>query len=381
MEFLKKHYEKIILTVFLILFVVSLFYLISVIREVKEKSVDRLQLPKVSPDQQPIDFNAEKYAPASLLAKSGLWNKREKINPESIVFTDLVVPYEIAKCPHCERYVAKYYFLNDPHKCQFCSGDLPEPPKVEGPVTTGIDTDGDGITDADEKKFGLNPNDPKDAVLDNDGDGFPNFFEIERGFHPNDPKSHPPLCLRLHVVRVYRTQLGIKLKRLQVKGENRGDWDIQIDVWARGRWNTRFVKLNDKIKVFNDEFTIIDCKPKKEERFDEKTKTNVEKDVSEVTIQQNDDKIVMVVDQNVYAPRETVHLRDVAFGNEYKIGLDASFKIGDDRTGVENYKIISIDAKQNEVQVINEKDNKIYDISARKRFEYTAATSTQGAER
>jgi|GEM_PF-2145186 len=49
-----------------------------------------------------------------------------------------------------------------------------------------IDTDGDGITDKKEVKWGLNPNDPGDALLDPDGDGLTNIDEINVYFtNPN----------------------------------------------------------------------------------------------------------------------------------------------------------------------------------------------------
>jgi len=48
------------------------------------------------------------------------------------------------------------------------------------------DSDNDGIPDAWEKKFGLNPNDASDANKDSNGDGYTN---IEKYFNGIDPKS------------------------------------------------------------------------------------------------------------------------------------------------------------------------------------------------
>lgn len=48
------------------------------------------------------------------------------------------------------------------------------------------DSDNDGIADAWEKKFGLNPNDPSDANKDSNGDGYTN---IEKYFNNIDPKG------------------------------------------------------------------------------------------------------------------------------------------------------------------------------------------------
>ena len=58
---------------------------------------------------------------------------------------------------------------------------------IEGvsPVTPSEkDSDGDGIPDWWEKKYGLNPEDPADAAEDPDGDGLPNLYEYLTG---NDP--------------------------------------------------------------------------------------------------------------------------------------------------------------------------------------------------
>ena len=48
------------------------------------------------------------------------------------------------------------------------------------------DDDGDGISDTNEIKFGLNPFDPKDAASDNDNDGLTNLSEIEIGTDLNN---------------------------------------------------------------------------------------------------------------------------------------------------------------------------------------------------
>ena len=78
------------------------------------------------------------------------------------------IPFGVKFCPYAD-----------------CGVKQPEEIKVE------VDTDGDGLFDEWEKKYGLNPNDPTDADGDLDNDGFTNIEERDAGTDPTDPNSHP----------------------------------------------------------------------------------------------------------------------------------------------------------------------------------------------
>ena len=49
-----------------------------------------------------------------------------------------------------------------------------------------VDTDGDGMPDEWEKRYGLNPNDPSDGAIDSDGDGYTNVEEYLNGTNPKE---------------------------------------------------------------------------------------------------------------------------------------------------------------------------------------------------
>ena len=69
-------------------------------------------------------------------------------------------------------------------KCPLCGEAQPEPEKV------AVDTDGDGLPDEWEEKFGLDAK-TADADDDKDGDGFTNAEEFAAGTDPSDKSSHP----------------------------------------------------------------------------------------------------------------------------------------------------------------------------------------------
>lgn len=71
-------------------------------------------------------------------------------------------------------------------RCPYCDA----PQKAEKEQRENLDTDGDGLTDLYELKYGLDPKTP-DSDQDKDGDGFTNFEEFEAGTNPADPQDHP----------------------------------------------------------------------------------------------------------------------------------------------------------------------------------------------
>jgi len=90
-----------------------------------------------------------------------------------------------------------------------------------------IDSDSDGMPDVWETAFGLNPNDPNDALLDGDGDGMNNLQEYLCGTDPNDPKS----VLKLSASR--DTARGVVLRFKVVPGKT---YSVEFCEAGTGVW-------------------------------------------------------------------------------------------------------------------------------------------------
>ncbi len=110
--------------------------------------------------------------------------------------------------------------------CPFCGEAQPEPEKVV------VDSDGDGLPDWWEEKYGLDTA-QNDADADKDGDGFTNAEEFAAGTDPADKSSHPDyfdslklvLPLKETVLPFYlrsymKTPNGMKLEFFDPKRRN-----------------------------------------------------------------------------------------------------------------------------------------------------------------
>lgn len=78
--------------------------------------------------------------------------------------------------------------LNDADELTLIASSQSNPLLINsGTVITTVDSDADGLTDADEAALGTNP-----ALVDTDGDGYDDGIEVSAGTDPLDNTSHPP---------------------------------------------------------------------------------------------------------------------------------------------------------------------------------------------
>ena len=146
MEFLKRHYEKLILLFMLVAFIISMIHVLRIIQQTREVTEASLQIPTRKADYEPqnpeaAEFDVEgKFKSTSL--KWEVSTAREKGNAEH--FSDLVIPFAMARCPHCKKIIPRSYFQGGPEankdlkegakpippgKCPLCDGELVMPPE------------------------------------------------------------------------------------------------------------------------------------------------------------------------------------------------------------------------------------------------------------
>jgi pectate lyase len=102
---------------------------------------------------------------------------------------ELVLAYAGASRPHRDPVDVRIIETVRTGKPTFKTGIIDTPADVGGwpeyrAGAVDADSDGDGIPDWWEKKYGLNPNDPSDALKDLNGDGFTNLEKYLNGIDP-----------------------------------------------------------------------------------------------------------------------------------------------------------------------------------------------------
>lgn len=362
MSFLKKHYEKIILTFLLIVFVAVLVLQIGILLQGKSVTSDDLKIPKKAPDYTRVNPKDVKYDVTGLLVGSdSQWASGKSRSPEaSPIFTDLCVPISLAKCPYCERMVPIGDFPPAGSEkighCSYCGANLPARPK---PVVEIHDLDKDGIPDEVEDANGLNKNDPSDAQKDMDGDGFTNLEEYLNGTDMKDPKSRPSsYAKKLYVVEIMKRDLNMVLTKVGARGEDRSKWEIHMDVVENGRKRTRFYNIGSVIKSDDGEFKILDilidsrneAKPEEEGR----PKVIIQKIGSE-------DKLVAEIGRRIAEPREKITLLYGVTNKQITLYQGDSITLGDESSGLEKFIAVSSNPSARTVQLKRE-DGQIFEI-------------------
>jgi len=144
-----------------------------------------------------------------------------------------------------------------------------------------VDTDGDGISDALESIWGMNPEDPNDVFEDHDGDGFITKIEIldadgdgmvtteekDAGTDPMLASSHPPLIDYLHLEELEQKSILIELLGFNQLTDTVYSLQLRWRYPGENRWNRGYVRTGSTFGR-NREFEAVSYTEKRVRRED-----------------------------------------------------------------------------------------------------------------
>ena len=161
---------------------------------------------------------------------------------------------------------------------------LSETIKSRRSVITADDSDGDGMPDSYESRYGLDSKNPRDSQYDKDGDGFSNYYEMTVNTDPSNPRSRPPLWHRLRLFAVARVVLPVEFRALMDNNSDKQDmWDCQFNVQVMNRRtgkfrsSTRMLKVGDELNIDGRNYKLVKVDRKKRAKTEAELKAEAEK--------------------------------------------------------------------------------------------------------
>ncbi len=258
-------------------------------------------------------------------------------------------------------------------ECPYCGFVQPSEDSAEA-VRGGIDADNDGMPDAWELKFGLNPNDPADAKADPDGDTFTNLEEFQAKSDPKNSESHPDFLDFLTLASELRTdKLPFWFK---MANPIRNGYRLTFAVTAKEYHGTTSAVEGEEI-----EFQLVKAKYVKGRRQDDKVKSGwrvlkynkkekrvvkpgteqkVTVDVSTVDLERVSDKRVISVKigVNPISVEEQMDLQwDRGEGKKLTVAKGSEFALGNRKYKVKSLKkghVTIVDLKSNTEKTIGD---------------------------
>lgn len=250
MEFLLRHYEKIILGLALLFLLGGIFLVMVMFGETRNKLVDEFQ----QAESQARGGGLVELLDQSLFtAEANLTDSRKVLAINAKSKEDrkgsLLEPNRYIKCtkPDC-----MYLIPLSSSTCPFCATAQPDLGKD---ASEGDDSDNDGLPDLFEQRYAfLNVYNPVDATQDYDNDGFLNVEEFKAGTMLDDPDSFPPLANLLRFAKIFRRPLPVVLRSVdEGRSDDKTKWDVSVNVWdnTRRRNVTRTIRIGDKINDYD----------------------------------------------------------------------------------------------------------------------------------
>lgn len=255
MEIFIKHYEKVVLGLFLLLLLLGSVLVLGAfdrskkdLAQKKQDAVSKVKGGSILPALDPVRFTAEE-------------NLRDTRKTIAIVSTakddpkgSLIVPNRYIKCFSDK---CSYLLALSSDTCPFCATKQLELGKDS---EEGDDTDGDGIPDLVEQKYPtfLNYLNPQDARQDYDNDGFLNVEEHRASTAMDDPEVFPPLGNLVRSIKTFRRPLPLQIRTVDTyNSTDKAKWEISlnfIDAKTQ-RQRSRIMPIGDSFM----DFKLIDA--------------------------------------------------------------------------------------------------------------------------
>jgi hypothetical protein len=383
-EFLNKHYEKLILLAVLLVFVLGMVFLLNTLNSTQEVKDSDLRIPTRNADYQVADAKSGEFVIANQWKAGNFnWKRGEarKLANAQFCYSDLVQFTPVSQCPFCSNLVPLSYFSEKKCPVPECGKLLHTPParpKFRRSVITADDSDGDGMPDSFESRYNLDPKNPRDSQYDKDGDGFTNYYEMTVNTDPSNPRSRPPMWHRLRLFAVARVVLLVQFRALMDnKSDKQEMWDCQFNVQVvnrrtgKIRTSARMLKIGDELNIEGRNYKLVKLERKVRTKTQAEMKAEAEKTghagssvvdesiayfVEQVAPDSKyaPDKIEMQVGKTAYSSDRRPILVDDGLlpdereRDENKIALKPGQKyaMGDARTtGVERYVMYEYDDK------------------------------------
>ncbi|MCP4177369.1 MAG: hypothetical protein GY756_06360 [bacterium] len=365
LTFFIKNYEKLLLSAILVIFILSLIWLVDVFYESEQQRTTGVTL--ISNKAKYRNIPKSYYDFEKTLKDSVLWVKSSKRNLNKkdrnyiVTYTDFMIPFHIARSnarlANGKLIPYAYYKIGkDPITKEKLF--LPD----AAVIRRTADVDKDGIPDLVEKQIGTNPTNKSDKDYDIDKDSFTNIQDYTHKYSGiNNASIHPALIKRLILINIAKTKIPLLLKKIIKKGKNKKDWDIQLNILINKRWKTKFLKINSSIELNGLGYRITGINDKVYDKLDPRLGAIVQHDESEIILlDSTGERIVAQIDKPVYEPKRLVTIKDLYTAKIYKIRINNSIVLGNSATGFEKYKLVSINDINNELEF--SRDKKMYTV-------------------
>ncbi len=372
-NFIFKHYEKIVLAMALAFLVVSLVWLLNTFYTASSTQTPS-EVAITANKAHYKTINKNNFESKTNFNNNKFWLVSEQRNKNNespdylLSFTDFMIPFKIARsnAKGAKNKLIPYIY----YKKGICPISNEKISLIKKAVinTDTLDTDKDGIPDSIEKKFSLNPKNSQDVYNDSDNDSFSNLDEYNFNMEGiSNKKIHPPFVKRLVLLKVSNTKIPFSLKKIIKHGDDKENWDIQVNVKLKRRgWTTKFLKIGDKIEINDMEYTIANIISKTESTLDPHLGVVIEKDLSSVVLYNSmHEEIVAEQDKPIYEPNRKITIKDLFTGKVILARVGNKITLGNDKNDQEVYKIVGISnnndfvelKKNGEIFVVDKKVN------------------------